>query len=489
MSAAAPTETPNPQAEAEAKLKLAETMEMAGLKSEQHHRESDEQSTAQIAETTLSLLLEMRRKLTEGTLSQELAKPHWQQVFESIKKRNQELPNPGDLEGAMEGTMAILERQPPFFQNFPDSGQEQPGVRNAEHETAVALMTLMLRGHLTGSILQKIVPGGIIYQSEPFENNTGSDLENIACFKHGDKNNLPRIILGARLFKKTTDAEGRPLGEEIEDNTLQVVAHELAHAEITGGLVYHWPDLTKLIQNPEAAEPTPTLSDVERRTLERTYREPLRQQAWEPPYIATLLKEFQAKGRPHAEWGRVVNEMVTERRRIFLESDGSFSGFLQKRLENAEFFQNYLTKVYDKGPVSAAPAQEGFAVAFHDFVTKMPLDNPKIVKQGIEMFVSSLNLPDTEQLKPDLNDFLLESYVLYLRFNQLRGKDRQTKLMKNIEEGKLLMLGDDFADDLLGYENVNLGKPPVQKPKEKSLWQWLGEAFIDMGRALKGMAQ
>ncbi len=483
-----PAETPNAEtAEAEAKLRLGESLEMANLKSEQHHQESDVASIKQIAETTLSLLLQIRREVKDTTLSQELKKPHWQQIFESIKKRNLELPSPGELDSAIEGIMAILERQPPFFEGFPDSSQEQPGTRNAEHETGVALMTLMLRGHITGPLLLELLPGGIHYSPEAVKTRNNPNLEEVAHFYRQDGKSEARIILTARLFKKTTDAEGRPMSDEIEANTLQVVAHELAHAEEDTGLVYHWPDLGKLIKNPETTEPTPTLADIERQIFVRAYREPLRQQNWESPYLHELLGEFQTKGRPIKDWANLVTEMTAERRRMFFESDGTFANFLQYRLENSQFFQGYLTRIQETGPARAVP-QEGFALAFHDFVTKMPVDNPKLVKLGIEQFVLNLTLPNFEGFKADFRDFLLESYVLYLRFSQLRGKDRQAKLMKNLEEGKFLPLDDDLAENLGGYESINLGKPPVQKPKEKSFWQWLGEALTEFGQAFKGMA-
>ena len=369
------------------------------------------------------------------------------------------------------------------LQNLPEN-QRLPVERE--------LLGLMLRGHVSGEVMNLILGGGFQTKEQPDQTDPNSDLGIAFATLHPT---VGKILGHIDLFLKNL-----PEQFDIRLLTLHAIAHALILAPVRGGLIYRTEDLSRLLQialaeptsqiTPQADSGRPsTLDTREILILHRAMGDGNRDviKPFETPYIVSLLD---ALDRNPAETLRatVLNEMLAERLAAYLASDGSLADFLHKRLLNASAVQA-ATGTIDPTHPAAKLAQE--------------LELLKIQARSQHWSYDALvpKLQDFSRRLPGLADFLAETIFLDRRFSRaLRGPDNlPISLASN--KYRLQLLGrlkgeqtnvpiptitEFYQANKVGttmYERQPLGQP-IADHKDKRFWQVLAEAFTAIMRAL-----
>lgn len=371
-----------------------------------------------------------------------------------------------------------------------------------------SIMELMIRGHVSGQVLGKILDGGIKltdqFPGTPSSGAQGGEkkFENIAFFqpktgKAGLENNC--VLLSPKLFAKpAAETAGQPSAEVLDAR--YAIWHEIAHAYLANLNFYPSRKLPDQTDEPNAIlkfifDPIsqPGLANnKECAVFEIAATRPQLAKPFETPYVADLLDQYD-KNRDPKFWRHVAGEMMAERLTQFFASDGSLGNFLKKRLEG----MSAMARAASSGPGTAEQfkpiAQELATIITPD----QPDNNPKLSELVPKLQALALKLP--AELQESFANFLKETIVLHKRFGSIlhgesglaigheSNKDtlaRQLAQLQNKSQygyNDLMLEGfDDYmpgALPLLSDTSLMSSKPRAPK---KSFFQALGGALKEL---------
>lgn len=433
----------------------------------------DEATTEQMAATFASLLLAHNRQPGNEHLVADIASISDEKIRGQMETLRTELTELYDTEG-----------KSLWLSGF------ETAPKGAEAQILAGVSSLILKGQMNAKLLTALVSGGIEFaQTNQYKRRHESIDEIAHFFPPGGDHAGSRIVFYQTAFGDNMDPA-------------RVLYHELGHALLLqNGLIYELDDFRSPSQtgptptSPEmnsVENPAPRLDQSEWTMFSTAFNQPARQRPWETPYIAQLLDELAKPGAADAKLHKhILEEMLAERVRLYLESDGSLGDFVKKRLINSTAIQNKTNVTPEQAAVAAPMKSIALSLdAMLGELTGASSTSPsylEMLHQFVDQAAADGTLPDNLQLP--LKGFLTESYQLHRRFSRLMGAEGHTALLRVMESRPAIPSEYPLGGDWETGEPVFLGQRPAGAPrinKDKTLWKWVMEAFSDLASAFRG---
>lgn len=189
----------------------------------------------------------------------------------------------------------------------------------------------------------------------------------------------------------------------------------------------------------------------------------------------------------------LLEEMLTERLNLFLESDGTPADFILKRLEHSEMFRR-MKETRAPGTVDGSTPEAQHFQKLETILRQGKRErwpNEKLVPE-LQAWSQSLSSemesnPQAKEFFEDFDLFLLESAALHGRFSRtLRGPDGKPFILQSKEEGYRKNLveqlktspGPESSSRVIVWDQIDDPlRKGVKTTETPGFWEWLAETW------------